>query len=494
MPQVAPGLPDPTQYGDLSKLRAGQLIDWIVQHHQARRAGPHYDVRFGTPDTGMFSWASRKGLPEPGQKRLAIRQPLHSTEYNQFEGEIPSGYGAGTVKKHDEGQVLITKADQNSIHFTLAHKRYPERFVLLKPKMGDDKKWLMINTTPTQPVPYEKAHYTKVEPEKVEGILDNLKPGSSTQAKIDGAASLTKLLKDKIEIMSYRASKVHGGPILHTERVFHTLPKVNVPKEYIGSVLRGELYGQRDVNGQHQTILPQELGGILNSAVGKSIQRQQDQNVRLRNLVFDVDQFGRKGIDPNVVPYQQRLSYARDILGKINGPGMGGDRQTIDAGYSPLDRGVLHTPEVTGEASTAPAAKQLWHQIVNKQNPYTSEGIVIHPETGKPIKSKLTDEHDVYVRGMFPGRGKYENNAVGGFVYSHEPTGPIVGEVGTGFSDQTRADMFTNPSDYVGRIAKVRSQTKHPSGALRAPAFLAMHEDYPLAKIGEIVNGTSQPT
>jgi hypothetical protein len=79
---TALGIPDRQAYGDLSKVKPGELLDYIVQHHQARRAGPHYDVRFGTPETGLYSWAVRKGLPgpggkHPGGKHLAVQQPVH---------------------------------------------------------------------------------------------------------------------------------------------------------------------------------------------------------------------------------------------------------------------------------------------------------------------------------------------------------------------------------------------------------------------------------
>jgi hypothetical protein len=79
---TALGIPDRQAYGDLSKVKPGELLDYIVQHHLARRAGPHYDVRFGSPQTGLYSWAVRKGLPgpggkHPGGKHLAAQQPVH---------------------------------------------------------------------------------------------------------------------------------------------------------------------------------------------------------------------------------------------------------------------------------------------------------------------------------------------------------------------------------------------------------------------------------
>jgi hypothetical protein len=455
----APGLPSKKRYGDLSKLRAGQFVDFIVQRHKAERAGEHYDVRLGTPETGLFSWATKKELPKPGERRALFQQPLHRHEYGQFEGEIAEGYGKGTVEKAQEGRLFVTKITPKSIHFSMAHKKVPERFVLLSPRpgrgespeKGNSKQWLLLNTTPTKPVPYNKVHYKKVSPEKAEAVLDNLQPGSSVQAKIDGAAALVKLMEDKAEIMSYRVAKQTGHPIIHTERVFKGPATVSIQKEYVGTVLRTELYGTR--NGK--TIPPQELGGILNSALEKSVETQKERGIELKNLVFDIQNIGKKSTKG--LPYAKRMEIIKELISHL-----------------PSSRFGL--PE---EATTPEAAKKLLKRIGSGKEPLTHEGIVIHPAEGKPSKVKFMDEHDVHITGFFPAEGKYKDRAIGGFTYALKPDGPTVGKVGTGFSDELRRDMYLNPQDYIGRVAKIRAQDQHKSGAFRAPALLSLHEDYP---------------
>jgi DNA ligase D-like protein (predicted 3'-phosphoesterase) len=456
--EEAKGIPNRKIFGEPHlDLSPGKLVDYIVQRHEARRAGEHYDIRLGTPQTGLFSWASRKGVPQPGQKRLAVQQPLHSHGYGKFEGEIPSGYGAGKVYKHDAGQALVTKVGPDgSIHFTLAHTRFPERFMLLPPKVPGQKNWLMLNTTKTKPIPYQKARYATVPPEKAEEVLSKLSPGSSVQQKIDGAASLTQLFKDHVEVLSYRKRKDTGGPIVHTERVFQGRPEASIPRELVGTVLRGELYG---VKGTGKAIEPQDVGGILNSGVARALRTQRDEGIRMRNALFDVDRLGpgRRSTEVRDLPYEQRLAKVREVMRHL-------PRQD-----------VFHTPE---EAKTPADAVKMWRRIALGKDPLTEEGIVIHPPVGKPAKVKLRGEHDVYVREFFPGMGKYKDNAVGGFRYSHEPEGPIVGEVGTGLTDALRRDMHQNPDLYTGRVARILSPRKLPSGALFAPALLALHEDY----------------
>jgi hypothetical protein len=39
--------------------------------------------------------------------------------------------------------------------------------------------------------------------------------------------------------------------------------------------------------------------------------------------------------------------------------------------------------------------------------------------------------------------------------------------------------MWNDPEAFVGRVARIHSQEQFPSGAWRAPALIALHEDYP---------------
>lgn len=442
----AKGIPDREDLGDASKLNAGELLRFVLQRHKALRAGEHTDLRIGDKDRGLFSWAVRKGLPTPKQKHLAVRQPLHSFDYGGYEGKIESGYGAGEVKKERDGEVLVTKVTPKSIYFSTADERYPQRFVLLN---TDAKNWLLINSTPTEPVPYAKVHYAKIPKEQVEPVLAKLKEGSSVQAKIDGASSLVKILKDRPELFSYRTSSVTKRPILHSERVFRGLPSAMMPKELVGTVAKGELYG--DQGGK--VISPQALGGLLNSVLGKSIRTQQADDITIKSMLYDLQQLGDKSVLD--LPYSERMRLLKEKV------------------LPNLPSEHFSAPE---EATTPEDALSLWKTITSGKHPLTREGIVIHPPTGVPSKVKLDDEYDVYIRDFFPGKGRLTDSGVGGFKWSWDPEGPIVGEVGSGLDDGTRRQMMEDPSAFIGRIARVKAQDKLPSGALRMPSLLAIHE------------------
>jgi len=219
--QALTGIPDREDFGDASQLKAKEIIDLVIQRHKAQRAGEHFDYRIGTPDTGLLSWSMKPTrMPKPGEKRFVRQQPVHSHQYGSFQGTLGKGYGKGTVRREQKGKLLITAAAPDKIEFTVASSGTPERFVLLKPKSWEDRGWLLINNTPHKPTPYEKTHYKKIPAEEVEPYIQQMQEGTSVQAKLDGASSLVKLLRNGAEIMSYRVSKKTGRPIVHTERVF----------------------------------------------------------------------------------------------------------------------------------------------------------------------------------------------------------------------------------------------------------------------------------
>lgn len=478
----APGLPDPARFGRPETMPTGQVLPYIVQRHLAARAGPHLDVRMGGGPIGgeLFSWATRKELPGPGGKILLHSQPLHRGSYAEFEGTIHSGYGRGTVKIHDKGSLVVTHAEPNKIKFFVAHHKYPEFYTMIRksgPPEGGTKRtaktqggsWLLINTTPTsaakllggkpEEVGLEKMKYTSVDAKDVDKLFD---PKYVVQSKVDGASALFHLLSDRIEALSYRVSK-SGKPILHTYRVFGpsgATKSVKIPEHLVGTILKGEIYGVRERGERKGEVLPpQELGGLLNASIQKSLEKQRAGNIKLKSMLFDVVRLGKQPIPPGSLTAAERQARLEEIMKVL-----------------PADR--FHLPET---AKTPEEAKALWERISTGKHPLTSEGIVAWPSAGGlPRKAKVLPESDVWIRSIFPGEKRLAGKGAGGFEYSLAPEGPVVGRVGTGFSEATREEMLKDPEGWLGRMARIRAQARFPSGAYRAPAFLGLHEDYPL--------------
>jgi bifunctional non-homologous end joining protein LigD len=137
-----------------SKNGSGEPM-FVVQKHQAHRAGLHWDFRLEHNDV-LWSWAVRKGPSmDPADKRIAVHVEDHPLDYAGFQGTIPDGqYGAGTVETWDRGtwRPLVDPDEglrDGEIKFVLSGQRLHGKFTLvrLKPKPGQRARqdnWLLI--------------------------------------------------------------------------------------------------------------------------------------------------------------------------------------------------------------------------------------------------------------------------------------------------------------------------------------------------------------
>ena len=124
---------------------------FVVQKHEATRL--HYDFRLEL-DGVLKSWAVTRGpSTDPGDKRLAVRTEDHPLDYATFEGTIPEGqYGGGTVMVWDFG--TWTPRDDareglrsGKIKFSLDGERMKGDWALvrMKAKRGEKREnWLLI--------------------------------------------------------------------------------------------------------------------------------------------------------------------------------------------------------------------------------------------------------------------------------------------------------------------------------------------------------------
>lgn len=250
------GIPDPTEFGDISNIPKGQVLPMVIQRHEARKAGLHRDVRFGKDK--MFSWATKKqGLPLPGEMQALFQTPLHEESYMHYSGELPRGmYGAGKVSPQEKGSIIVHSADPDKVVFSTAHTRYPQTYVMLRTGQKPTD-WLVKNLTPKSleefagpGVSFAKEHYKTVPSENVSELYS---PKNTFSEKIDGARMILKLRQHGIDAASYRPS-ITGAPIMHTTRL--QLPRdLNIPSSLVGSTLLGEAYGQRVEKGA-AAVLP----------------------------------------------------------------------------------------------------------------------------------------------------------------------------------------------------------------------------------------------
>jgi bifunctional non-homologous end joining protein LigD len=128
---------------------------FVVQKHQAHRAGLHWDFRL-EHDGVLWSWAVPKGPSlDPADRRIAVHVEDHPLDYADFEGSIPAGqYGGGSVELWDRGTWQpLDDPDagmrKGELRFVLDGNRLHGRFTLvrLKPRAnqrGRQENWLLI--------------------------------------------------------------------------------------------------------------------------------------------------------------------------------------------------------------------------------------------------------------------------------------------------------------------------------------------------------------
>jgi bifunctional non-homologous end joining protein LigD len=128
---------------------------FVVQKHQAHRAGLHYDFRLQRGSV-LWSWAVRKGLSlDPKDRHVAVHVEDHPLDYAVFTGNIPDGqYGAGNVEIWDHGTwEPLNDPDEGmrkgELTFALHGQRLNGRFhlVRLRPKPGQPERqdnWLLF--------------------------------------------------------------------------------------------------------------------------------------------------------------------------------------------------------------------------------------------------------------------------------------------------------------------------------------------------------------
>lgn len=462
--EFAPGLPVKEKISSLPSIASPKKWEFVLQKHEADKAGTHYDLRLGDTDTGIgHSWALPSGLPPTGGRGLAIQQPDHTISYFDFQGRITDGYGKGNVSTTKRTKTEIVSAGADKVSFNLYTGRDIEEYTLVR---TNGKNWIIVNRGVTKErrpdLPSSKPMYRETKFKMVKFDDTN----QLMAAKLDGAHVTLDMSRSggPVRLFSYRPTERATGVIEHTHKVKGTL-NTRVPSGLGGTVLRGELWGVR--KGTKKSAIPaEELGGILNSGVWKSRDKQEDQGVNLAYAPFDVVKYRGRNVDN--YPYQKKLTILKDVVNRLKEVG------------SPMQIGMPRF------ATTEAAKAKLYRRIKNQTLPETKEGVILWnlTDSAPPVKAKLRPDHDVFIRRIFMEKGERGklNNMAGGFEYSWTPDGPIMGRVGTGFSHELKRDMAANPQVYIDRVAKVEAEkvfksSKYPSqpGALSKPAFIGWH-------------------
>src|SRR3954471_16518787 len=122
---------------DAKRRAKAKSLFFCVQKHLASHL--HYDFRLEHRGV-LLSWAVPKGPSlNPADRRLAMHVEDHPVDYGDFEGVIPSGYGAGIVMLWDTGSWEPLDADVDA-----ALERGELKFRLEGVKLKGD--WVLVRT------------------------------------------------------------------------------------------------------------------------------------------------------------------------------------------------------------------------------------------------------------------------------------------------------------------------------------------------------------
>ena len=432
----APGLPSRENRGNPQRLPLDTILTLVRQRHNADRAGLHEDLRIGDPG-GLESWAVPKFLPlVENSKRLAIPQPVHRFSYKDFQGRIGKGYGSGDVEKIEESPVILVKNTPSHMMWTRGDTKDAPMYDMIRTKNGN---WLLSIKKKGQPVQvkeYEKEHFKSVPMDKIPELVSN---GAVAYEKIDGAGAIATLGKDGVRVFGIRNDKSGNKPE-YTDYIGQGLRQAKMPMDLYGTMLRGELYG----TSGGKTISATELSGLLNSTLRNATYKRQGDGIKLMLAALAVNN-GQDDYDNAKV---------KDIVSRLNVPS-------------------IHTLKPYSGNDVLELAKRMQQG----KDRLTSEGLVLHQPGKRPVKAKFTGDSDVVIRDIFPAEQKSGVPRAGGFSYSLPGREEIVGNVGSGMEHKLLQDMLANPDSYIGRTARITAQEQYPSGAYRAPRFVAMKED-----------------
>jgi bifunctional non-homologous end joining protein LigD len=171
--------PEPAEGGEANENDRS----FVVQKHWATRL--HYDFRLELEGT-MKSWAVPKGPSfDPNDKRMAMPTEDHPIAYNRFEGQIPAGnYGAGKVIIWDKGTWHPLEDPHKGwrdgkLKFELRGHKLHGHWTLVRMKgrgNGREDPWLLIKERDAFARPATEFSVVDEMPDSVKALAD--RPGA----------------------------------------------------------------------------------------------------------------------------------------------------------------------------------------------------------------------------------------------------------------------------------------------------------------------------
>lgn len=387
---------------------------FVVQEHHATAL--HWDFRL-EHDGVLVSWAVPKGLPlDPKTNHLAVPTEDHPLEYGSFEGEIPAGeYGGGKVTLWDHGTYEELKWTDREVMVVLHGSRIEGRYVLFDTgprRASSNKRSWMLHRMDEAPEGYEPM------PEKISPMLATLAttlPTDDTrwsyEFKWDGIRAITAIDGGRARVVSRNGNDLTAS-----------FPEIRDLAARLGArqvVLDGEIvaFDEKGVP-RFQLLQPRIHATDANKA------KRLSESQPVTYLVFDL--LYEDGTNLLDLPYTER----RDRLERLPLEGGG-------TAVSPRFAGS----EVSGEDVLRASLEQSLEGLVAKRN---DSRYLAGKRSPVWVKVKNIRMQEVVIGGFTPGKGRRASSIGSLLLGIPDPrTGELtyIGQVGTGFTEQTLADL-----------------------------------------------------
>jgi len=387
---------------------------FVIQEHHARSL--HWDFRLER-DGVLVSWALPKGLPvDPKQNHLAVHTEDHPLEYLGFEGEIPAGeYGGGRVTIWDRGTYECEKWSDREVIVVLRGATAAGRYVLFRTdragkgsSAGRGEQWMIHRMDPA-PTDWEPMP-ALVRPMLCQtGDLPTPDGEWSFEFKWDGVRAIVYVGGGRVRIVSRNDLDVTVS-----------YPELRGLGEALGSrpaVLDGEIIAL-DADGRPSFGMLQRRMHVSEAARARRLATQ----VPATYLVFDL--LYLDGHRTTGLTYDERRSLLESL--DLEGPAWA----TPPAFPGGPGADVLRAARERGLEGVVAKRRDAPYEPGRRSDRW--------------IKVKNFRTQEVVIGGWTPGRGR-RGGTIGALLLGiPSPSGlAYVGKVGTGFTDQTLAELVT---------------------------------------------------
>jgi bifunctional non-homologous end joining protein LigD len=521
----------------------GKALTYVIQEHDATRL--HFDFRLEL-DGVLLSWAVPKGPSlNPADKRLAVHVEDHPIDYGGFEGSIPEGhYGAGNVIVWDRGEytaleddapveerkhaeeVLREQLKAGSLKIFLTGEKLHGGWALVRMKGEVGKNWLLIKEND------EFAdHDHEYKPDNVSVITGkHLSPRQRGAAKTaehekenekeQERQTSTTSVANMAGARRSRMPKTFVQPMLATltDVAFSDPDWVFEPKLDGMRILAHLSDGDVRLYARSGADATKRFPSLV-----KELEKLTDRPVILDGEVVALDEKGA----PSFQELQHRINlteegeiqrldsqipvyfFVFDVL-HLDGYDLRGatieNRRKALVGFLEPTKHIQLTAQfpVEGETTYAAAVEHGFEGVIAKRR-----DSVYEPRRSKrwlKIKSNKTDEF--VIGGYTQGTGR-RNSTFGALLvgqYDNQKKLVYSGHVGTGYDAATLGTLLgllkplaqkkcpfvecpdpNMPAIWVQPklVAEVKFMQRTQEGILRAPVFLSLREDKPVAEVKE---------